>query len=526
MSDTQTPTGTGGDFANEGAARSTGLSGSYDVSERQDVHKLKKHAIGLYGVLFLTLTGSAPISAMLFNTPIVVGFGPGIGAPAAFLFATVVLVIFSVGYVAMAREKTTAGGFYSYISHGLGREVGIGAGYGSLLAYSVFEASLAGGFAYFLNLKLAEFGVNVGWPWLALGMVLVISGLTYFDVRLSSMLLGIGLISEVVILVIFDGFMYAHGHMPLSAINPANAFKGLVGGGAGASKVAAGAVGIGLFFSFWSWVGFEMAPNYGEESKSPKKNVPRALYISVIGLGLFYTLTSWAPFAGYSTVHAAALQAQTNAAQYYLTPANNIGGHWVGSILSYLIITGSFACGMAFHNTTARYAYSLGREGLLPRQLGRTHHRYKSPHIASIAQTVVAALIVGGFALFTGTNNPNSQAYIQLYGLMAVMGVIVILSVQAMVSLSIFIYFERHPNLKGHWWKTRLAPAISFISQGFVVYLLFGNIKFLGSGYSYANWLGPIDALVVIFGICFAFYLKYYNRDKYESAGRLINEGL
>jgi amino acid transporter len=526
MSDTQVPTGTDGDFADDRVMRSTGLIESFDISERKDVHKLRKNAIGLYGVLFLTLTGSAPISAMMFNTPIVVGYGQGVGAPAAFLFATVVLVIFSIGYVAMAREKTTAGGFYSYISHGLGREIGIGAGYGSLLAYSVFEASLAGGFAYFLNLKLAEFGVNVGWPWLALGMVLLISVLAYFDVRLSSMVLGIGLISEVVILVIFDGFMYAHGHMPLSAINPANAFKGLVGGGAGASKVAAGAVGIGLFFSFWSWVGFEMAPNYGEESKSPKKNVPRALYISVIGLGIFYTLTSWAPFAGYSTVHAAALQAQTNAAQYYISPANAIAGHWVGSVLSYLIITGSFACGMAFHNTTARYAYSLGREGLLPRQLGKTHPRYQSPHIASIAQTVVAALIVLGFALFTGTNNPNSQAYIQLYGLMAVMGVIIILSVQALVSLSIFIYFERHPSRSAHWWKTRLAPAISFVSQVFVVYLLFDKIKFLGSGYGYANWLGPIDLAVIVGGVIFAFYLKARNREKYESAGRLINEGL
>ena len=283
---------------------------------------------------------------------------------------------------------------------------------------------------------------------------------------------------------------------------------------------------IALFGAFWSWVGFEMAPNYGEESRHPKKNVPRALYISVIGLGIFYIITSWAPFAGYSSVHAAAHQAQTNAAQYYLGPANAIAGHWVGSILSYLIITGSFACGMAFHNTTARYAYSLGREGLLPRRLGRTHPKYKSPYVASIAQTAVAALIVLGFALFTGTNNPNSQAYIQLYGLMALMGVIVILSVQALVSLSIFIYFERHPSRTAHWWKTRLAPALSFLSQAFVVYLLFGNIKFLGSGFSYANWLGPIDLAVIVGGVIFAFYLKSHDREKFESAGRLINEGL
>lgn len=135
-----------------------GLEEDFDVSQRADVPKLRKGAIGIGGVLFLTVTGSAPISAMLFNTPIMVGYGQGVGAPAAFMFAAIVLVVFSVGYVAMARKKTTAGGFYSYISHGLGRELGIGTGYGALVAYSVFEASLCGGFAYFLGLKLNAFG--------------------------------------------------------------------------------------------------------------------------------------------------------------------------------------------------------------------------------------------------------------------------------------------------------------------------------------------------------------------------------
>ena len=194
-------------------ARAAQPAEDYDVSQRQDVAKLRKHAVGLGGVLFLTVTGSAPISAMLFNVPIMVGFGQGVGAPAAFMFATIVLVVFSVGYVAMARKKTTAGGFYSYISHGLGRELGIGTGYASVVAYSVFEASLAGGFAYFLSLKLNQFGVNIAWPWLALGMVLIIAALTYFDVRISTVVLAVGLIGEVVILLIFDGFLFARGHV-------------------------------------------------------------------------------------------------------------------------------------------------------------------------------------------------------------------------------------------------------------------------------------------------------------------------
>jgi amino acid transporter len=524
MSDTREQTGTPSD---EGAnvpirgAAGTGVE-SLDVSQNEAVPKLRKNAIGLWGVLFLTVTGAAPISAMLFNTPISVGSGNGVGTPAGFLFAAIVLTIFSVGYVAMARKKTTAGGFYSYISYGLGREIGMGTGFGAVLAYSVFEASLCGGFAYFLNLKLAQYGTHIAWPWLALGMIALICILAYFDVRLSTAVLGVALISEVLILVLFDIVMFVHGGLPLAAINPVNAFKGFPA----AHGLLGGAAGIGIFFAFWSWVGFEAAPNYGEESKNPKKIVPRATYISVIGLGVFYTLTSWAPFAGYPSLTAAVKQAQTNSAEFYLQPANQIAGHWVGSVMSFLIITGSFACGMAFHNTTSRYFYSLGREGLLPSALGKTHPRHKSPYIASITQSVIAAIIILGFAVFVGTGDPLHIAYFQVYGLMAVMGVIIILAVQALVSLSILIYFAKEHPEDVHWWKTRLAPGISFIAQVVVIYLLFKNLLFLGGGYHYAVWLGPIDLVVVLLGLGGAFYLKARKPAKYESAGRLVNEGL
>jgi len=62
-------------FSVEAGSRPTpsNLPEDFDVSQREDVAKLRKHAVGLGGVLFLTVTGAAPISAMLFNTPIVVG---------------------------------------------------------------------------------------------------------------------------------------------------------------------------------------------------------------------------------------------------------------------------------------------------------------------------------------------------------------------------------------------------------------------------------------------------------------------
>ena len=108
------------------------------------VDRLKPNAVGLLGVIFVAVTGAAPISAMLFNVPFATGFGTGLYTPAAFLFATVILTIFSIGYVAMARKIRAAGGFYSFISHGLGRELGMAAGICGALVLRAVRGLAAG----------------------------------------------------------------------------------------------------------------------------------------------------------------------------------------------------------------------------------------------------------------------------------------------------------------------------------------------------------------------------------------------
>jgi amino acid transporter len=198
----------------------------------------------------------------------------------------------------------------------------------------------------------------------------------------------------------------------------------------------------------------------------------------------------------------------------------------VDQALSILIITGSFACGMAFHNTASRYFYALGREKVLPAALGTTHPRYKSPHVASILQTVIAVLIIAAFAIFAGRDNPTQQAYVDVYGLMAVMGVIVILAVQSLVSVAILVYFWRNHGSEVHWWSTVLAPIISFVGQAIVLVLLFQNISFIAGTAGLVKWLGPLDAAIFILGIGLAFYLKSSQPEKYKTLGRLIHDGL
>ena len=75
------------------------------------------------------------------------------------------------------------------------------------------------------------------------------------------------------------------------------AFQNLSAGAFGTSA-AAGVAAIGIFFAFWSWVGFETTAVYGEESRDPKRMVPRATLIAVVGLGLFYTFMSWMVIVG------------------------------------------------------------------------------------------------------------------------------------------------------------------------------------------------------------------------------------
>jgi amino acid transporter len=507
------------DATRDSVAKTTNLS-----TTKSD--KLHSNAVGLIGVLFLTLTGSAPITAMLLNVPIVVGNGNGIGSPAAFLVATVILLVFSVGYAAMSAKVTAVGGFYSFISHGLGRELGMAMAFGAVVAYAVFEPSLCGGFAYFLNLKIMQlFNVNVPWPILALGMVALIAVLTYFDVKVSSAVLGAALVAEVIILVVFDTGIFMHNGngvlVQTAALNPLAAFQGFPAH----NKLAAGAAGIGLFFAFWSWVGFEMAPNYAEESRDPKRIVPLSLYISVLFLGVLYTITCWAAQSAFGGIDAAITEAQNNSATFFFDSAAKYISPLTSSVMSYLILTGSFACGMAFHNTTARYLFSLGRERILPAAFSRTHKHYKTPYNASFTQSVIAALIIIAFAVFSGSNNPTVQAYGQLYGLMALLGTIIILSAQAVVSVAIVVYFRREHPEDHHWWKTLVAPILAFIAQVYVVYLCISNMAFLGGGFAFADYIPWIDIAVVALGLAYALYMKRADPQKFENIGRFIYQG-
>ncbi len=502
------------------------LPDSYEVTKEKDIDLLHGKAIGLIGVLFLTVTGAAPMSAMLGNVPFAAGFGNGIYVPAAFLLATIVLTIFSIGYAAMATKVSTVGGFYSFISQGLGREIGMSAGLASFVCYSVFEASLYGLFAFFGNAWIqAHFGFNIPWIWLALFAVVLAGILSYRDVKVSVAVLGVALILEVVMLAIFDfGVLTATTGTSFNteALNVVNVTTAVAEQKVGDVDIAAGAAAVGIFMAFWSWVGFEMAPNYAEELRDPKKIVPLSLYISVIGLGLFYILTSWCAVSAYPSEGEMLVKASKDSGNFFLTPIEQFVGPWAAQLMSVLILTSSFACGMAFHNTAARYLYSLAREGVLPSVLAGTHDSFKSPHIASVAQSLLAALWLGLFAFFLGTDDPNAQAYVAVYTMLAILGTMLLLILQAIVSIAIIVYFRTHHSDEAGKFSTLIAPIIAFVAQVYLVYLLVQNLATFGGSGSFGSNIPWIALAVIVVGIIWGFGLRVLAPQAYSRIGRMV----
>lgn len=486
---------------------------------------LARGALGLPSVLFLIVTGAAPLAAMLFNVPIAV-LGGGSAAPAGFLLATITLTIFSVGYIEMSRRVTSAGGFYTFISHGFGSLLGMGTAVLIALCYVIFSAAVIGSTGYFAATTVEEFTGVVLPAYVYMGVALaLISLLAWLHVELTARLLGIALVAEVLVLGAFSVAVVAQGGdsgIGLAPLNPA----GLFGNDEAVATFGAGAAGVALFAAFWSWVGFEMAPNYAEESRDPRRIAAWATYGSVIGLGVLYTFVSLVFVEAWGEDNVAPAIAAQFAGEYasaFYPLTDRYAGSALTTVLQVLIVTSSFACAMAFYNTASRYLFALGREGMLPRRLARTHPTHRSPHVASMVVSAIVAAYVLAFTLY----DPSTEgALLKLATWSPLLGVLGILAVQALVSFAIIRYFLREARDGFHWWKTLVAPIIGGLAQIAACYLLVANRGLL-SGAEYALFIKAIPWLVLamfVAGIVLALWIRYRDAARYRSIGRFVHQ--
>jgi hypothetical protein len=134
--------------------------------------------------------------------------------------------------------------------------------------------------------------------------------------------------------------------------------------------------------------------------------------------------------------------------------------------------------------------------------------------------------VIAAFAIFIGADDPKTDAYAGLFSLMALMGTILIMSAQAIVSLAVIVYFKNSHAAEAGRWSTFVAPLLAFLSQAFALYLCATNMEFLGGGFAFADWIIPLDIAIFAVGLAGAFFIKKTDPAKFEKIGRLIYQGV
>lgn len=470
---------------------------------------LMKGSIRFLTIVLMVTAAAAPLVVVSTYIPISYAYGSGFATALTYVAATLILLVFSVGFAQMAKRITAAGAFYNFTAQGLGKPLGLGAGWAVMAAYSMIVPAISGGFGYFTSLMLQNYlGWNIPWWVCSIAGVALMWLISYFKVTVAGRVLGIALTLEILVIffvataVVVQGG--AEGQVP-EAFNPIG-------------FLTAPAIGIGFFFAFWSWIGFETTAIYGEETTDPKKAVPRATYIAVITLGVFYSYVAYAGIVGFGS--GTMSQAEALLGDYFFVLTDMYTWHFMRVLLDFLVITSFFACAFAFHNNASRYLFSMGRDHILPASLGRTHPVHKSPYVANGVQATIAIIVIGLFAL------AGADPLLQLGTWLPIFCTAGVVFVQLLVSLAVVAYFNRvGRNGAGEVWKTIVAPIAGALAQAVVLVLLVVYIPFLaGADVMVVNLIPLYVAGIVIAGIVYALYLRKNRPQRYERIGRIYDE--
>ncbi|HWL86073.1 MAG TPA: APC family permease, partial [Polyangiaceae bacterium] len=262
-------------------------------------------------------------------------------------------------------------------------------------------------------------------------------------------------------------------------------------------------------------IGFEATAIFSEEAKDPERTVPRATYAAVCAIGIFYALTAWVLVGAYGAdqVHAVAAK---DPGLFVFNAMRTFVGEPAVAILALLLITSLFAALLATHGATARYFFALGREGLLPRALGRTHPKWRSPHIASGAQIAVTAVVVLPFAI------TNADPLLTLTTSTGGLGTLGIIALQGATAFSVVAYFRQRRDRR--WLITLIAPAIGGIGLAVALVLIVRNYATLtGSRSPIINELPWLLVISAVAGFGYAAWLRRARPDVY--AGTSAPEG-
>lgn len=417
---------------------------------------LRRNTIGAFGLTFMVVAAAAPLTAMASNISLSLAFGVGGGTVGLLVVVAALLAVFAAAYVALSRHVTNAGAYYAFIGFGLGRATGAGAAFVATVAYNMAAGGMIAATGYFAGVT-AEAYLGVDLPWYAYGVVAL--GLTAYlgrrgvDVaqRLTT---GVSLLQFAVIIVLGLAVLVQRpGGWDLGVFTPGQMFDGNVA--------------MTLVFCILSFVGFEATAIYGEEARVARRSIRVATYTSIALLVGIFVFSTWSIVAAFDDVRAAAA---ADPGSLVFRTADAYLGSWSGSLLSTMVTVSFLAAGVAFHNMAARYHYSLGRSGLLPRALATTHPRHGTPHRSSALQIGLSIVMLVPFAV------SGADPILNLFP--AVSGITSISLTSLMIGCCLSIVVAgRRGLLPESAWVTLVAPVVAGVGMIVICVIILTNYQ-------------------------------------------------
>ncbi|GGT26200.1 MULTISPECIES: APC family permease [Streptomyces] len=461
---------------------------------------LRAGRLGTAGLLLSVLAASAPLMVVAGVMPTTFGVMGIVGQPLLFVILGLVLALFSVGYAEMSRHVHNAGAFYAYIARGLGPTAGTGASLVALVAYSAMQVGVYGILGFEVSGLFATYlGTELAWWIPALAAVAVTGGLGWLKIDLNARVLGVLLLIECVLVVVFDVAALAEPGpegISLHAFDPATL------GGAG--------LGTALCFCIAAFVGFEQSPVYAEETSRPHIVVSRVMFLAVGFVALFFAVSSWALTVATGPSEVVKTSAEAGPGLLFQLTEARLGSTFT-DVLHVLFVTGIFAAMISFHNVVARYAFAMGREGLLPAAFGRTNPGTGAPGTGSLMQTAVAAVVVLAFAVTDDNPAGDPTApVLHLFTWMGSVGALGVTLLMSAASFAVIAFFVRRGTAGAQLWRLVAAGLAGTALLGIAVYTVkdFGVLVGAGEG-SVLGWMLPaVIGLAAAGGLAYGAVLR------------------
>jgi APA family basic amino acid/polyamine antiporter len=139
---------------------------------------------------------------------------------------------------------------------------------------------------------------------------------------------------------------------------------------------------------FFAFLGFEDIVNVSEETKFPKKTVPKAVILSLVISTLIYVLIS------FSVVGMGDWKSISTSDAPLAYVVHNKFGLDISNIISVIALFATAGTALVFLIAGSRMIYGLSDAGELPKIFSKVHHKTRTPYIAILASMIISMFFV------------------------------------------------------------------------------------------------------------------------------------